>query len=140
MKLKKNLKLDFVSSAILDKKTKKKRINFILNKVKDGSILVTDGVFNSDEEMDLIKETMRKVDEGFPGIEVCGLKKTVKGFGSLAERFTDQKEKLQKFFSGLRGNKEEKTSLRTGLTLIGPAKVVKEIKKNPESFSVLTEV
>lgn len=140
MKKLKGLKIDFVSSSILDKKTKQKRINFILNKVKDGSILITDGVLNYAEEMDLIKETMHKVDNGFPGIEVCGLKKPTKGLSSMVERFTDQKEKLQNFFSALRGRKIEKTSLRNGLTLIGPAKVIREIKKNPNSFSVLTEV
>jgi len=140
MKVIKGLKLDFVSSAILDKKTKQKRINFILNKVKDGSILVTDGVLEPNEEMNLIKETMRRVDDGFPGIEVCSLKKQVKGFQSFIEKISDQKEKIQNILGALRGRVVDKTTLRTGITLIGPAKVIKEIKKNPDSFSVLTEV
>jgi hypothetical protein len=134
------LKMDFVSSSTLDEKTRDKRISFILGKVKDGTILVTDGVLKADEEMDLIKETMRRVDDGFPGIEVCSLKKQTKGVQSVLERVTDQKERFQNLLSGFTGREESRTSLRTGITLIGPAKYIKKIKKNPNSFSVLTEV
>jgi len=133
-------KMDFVSSVTLDEKTRDKRISFILSKVKDGTILVTDGVLKADEEMDLIKETMRRVDDGFPGIEVCSLKKQTKGMQSVLEKVTDQKERFQNLIFGLTGREESKTSLRTGLTLIGPAKYIKKIKKNPNSFSVMTEV
>ena len=131
------LKLDFVSSATLEEKSKAKRVSFILNKVKDGTILVTDGVMRSEEEMDLIKETMRRVDDGFPGIEVCSLKKELKGFSSFAEKLSDQTIKIQK---ALTGKLPEKTGLKTGITLIGPAKYIKKIKKNPNSFSVLAGI
>jgi len=130
------IKMDFVSSVTLDRKPKIKRINFILNKVKDGSILVVDGVMASDEEMELIRETMRRVDDGFPGIEVCSLKKQVKGFQSFLEKLSDQKLKLQKT---LTGKLPEATNLKTGITLIGPAKYIKKVKKNPSSFSVMAE-
>lgn len=130
------LKMDFVSSATLDKKTKKERINFILRKVKDGSILVIDGVMRPEEELDLIRETMRRVDDGFPGIEVCSLKKPTRGFQSLVEKFSEQRLRLIKT---LTGKLPEKTGLKTGITLVGPARYIKKIKKNPDSFSVLTE-
>jgi hypothetical protein len=134
------LKMDFVSSATLDEKDKSKRISFVLDKVKDGTILVTDGVLKPDEEMELIKETMRRVDNGFPGIEVCSLKKQTKGIQSALETISGQGERIQNFFTGLTGKKQEKTSLRTGLTFIGPARFIKKIKKNPNSFSVSAEV
>jgi hypothetical protein len=136
----KRLKMDFVSSSVLDEKTKKGRINFILNRVKDGSILVTDAFLHPQEEVDLIKETMRRVDDGFPGIEVCSLKKQTKGLQFLVERLIDQKDRIQKFFSSLRGRSSSKSSLKTGITLIGPAKIIKRIKKNPDSFSIMAEV
>jgi hypothetical protein len=134
------IKFDFVSSATLDDKPKGKRIGFILSRVKDGTILVTDGVLKPEEEMELIKETMRRVDDGFPGIEVASLKKPTKGMQMVFEKFTDQKERFQNLVSGLTGKASEKSSLRTGLTLIGPARFIKKVKKNPNSFSVLTEV
>jgi hypothetical protein len=136
----KGLKFDFVSSTVLEEKPKSKRISFILNKVKDGTILVTDGVMKPDEEMELIKETMRRVDDGFPGIEVASLKKQTKGMQSVLEKFSDQKEKFQSMIAGLAGTTHEKTGLRTGLTFIGPARHIKKIKKNPNSFSILAEV
>jgi hypothetical protein len=132
------LKFDFVSSAVLEGKSREKRINFILNKVKDGTILVTDGVMSPEEEMELIKETMRRVDDGFPGIEVASLKKPTSGIAKLMEKFSEQKDKIKIFFASLRGEKIS-TSLKTGLTLIGPAKYIRQVKKNPNSFSILTE-
>ncbi len=139
-KSKMKLKIDFVSSVTLDNKTDEKRINFILNKVKDGSILVVNGVLTADEEMNLIRETMRRVDDGFPGIEVCSLKKQVKGWGQFFESLSNGREKLSKsIWSGITGE-QPKTKLKTGITLIGPAKVIKNIRKNPDSFSVLTEM
>jgi hypothetical protein len=136
----KNVKMDFVSSSVLDDKPREKRINFILNKVKDGTILVTDGVLHADEEMELIRETMRRVDDGFPGIEVASLKRQMKGAQKFLENISDQRDRLQSLISGLTGNAPEKTSMRTGLTLIGPAKLIKKVKKNPDSFSVSTEL
>jgi len=131
----KTLKMDFVSSSVLDEKPEKKRIRFILNKVKDGSILVTDAVFDPQEEMNIIKETMRKVDNGFPGIEVCSLKKELKGLKFVFDRLSDGKERFWNWIT-----KKEASELKTGMTLIGPAKIIKKIKKNPDSFSVMTEI
>lgn len=130
------LKMDFISSATLNGKPEKKKISFILKKVKDGSILVLDGVMTPEEEMNLIKETMRRVDDGFPGIEVCSLKKEVKGLKFLFEKLSDGRERFWNW--AIRG--PPKTDLKTGMTLVGPAKIIKKIKKNPNSFSVTTEV
>ena len=140
MKKPKNIKMSFISATILDSKNRKDRIEFILNRIKDGTILITDGFIEPQEEMDLIKETMRKVDTGFPGIEVCSLKKQTTGFSFFAEKLSDQSDKLKQSISKAFGSGEIKTSVKSGLTLIGPAKFIKKIKKNPESFSVFAEV
>ncbi len=134
------LKLDFISSGILDSKSPKDRISYILNRVKDGRLLIMDGVMKPEEEMDLIRETMRRVDDGFPGIEVCSLKKQSRLFDVISDKFLDQKEMFQRLLGTLRGRSSMITNLRTGMTLIGPAKVIKRIKKNPDSFSVLAEI
>lgn len=136
----KKLKMDFISSTNLDSMAGDKKINFILNKVKDGSILVVNGVLTPDEEMDLIKETMRRVDDGFPGIEVCSLKKQMKGWKQFFEALSDGREKLSEtLWSGITGQ-PVKTRLKTGMTLIGPARLIKDIKKNPNSFSITAEM
>jgi hypothetical protein len=136
----KKIKMDFISSAMLNGKTGKKKINFILGKVKDGSILVMNGVLKPDEEMDLIKETMRRVDDGFPGIEICSIKKQAKGWKQFFDVLSERGEKVQDYIWRSITGKSIKTDLRTGLTLVGPAKIIKGIKKNPDSFSVLAEV
>jgi hypothetical protein len=136
----KKIKMDFISSSMLNGKTGKKKINFILSKVKNGSILVMNGVLNPEEEIELIKETMRRVDDGFPGIEVCSLKKEAKGWQQFFETLSEEGEKVQDYiWRGITG-KPVKTNLKTGLTLVGPAKLIKGVKKNPDSFSVLAEV
>jgi hypothetical protein len=136
VKIKSNMKMDFVSSNILNSKTGSKRIDFILNRVKDGSVLVTDGVLKPDEEMELIRETMRRVDDGFPGIEVASLKRELKGIDSVIDKLKDQKNRVQSIVGSITGRENATAELKTGLTLIGPAKIIKRIKKNPESFSV----
>jgi len=136
----KKIKMDFISATMLNGKSGKKKINFILSKVKDGSILVVDGVLKPEEEIDLIKETMRRVDDGFPGIEVCSLKKQAKGWQQFFDVLSDRSEKVQDIiWRGITGKPINK-GLKTGLTLIGPAKIIKDVKKNPDSFSVLAEV
>jgi hypothetical protein len=135
----KKIKMDFISSSMLNGKTGKKKINFILSKVKDGSILVMNGVLKPDEEMDLIKETMRRVDDGFPGIEVCSLKKQAKGWKQFFDALSERSERMQDYiWRGITGKPMNK-DLKTGLTLVGPARIIKGIKKNPNSFSVLAE-
>ena len=134
------LKLDFISSSKLNNKAPKSRIEYILGRVKDGRILIMDGVLKPEEEMDLIRETMRRVDDGFPGIEVCSLKKSSKAFDYVYDKFMDQRDFFQKVFRNITGKKAMVTNMRTGITLIGPAKIIKTIKKNPDSFSVMAEV
>ncbi len=43
------LKMDFISSVKLNGKPENKKIDYILEKVKDGSILVLDGVMKPEE-------------------------------------------------------------------------------------------
>lgn len=134
------LKIDFISSNILNKRNGKSRINYILDTVRDGTILVTDGVMTPDEELELIRETMRRVDDGFPGVEVASLRRNVDGYQKLFEQVSEQKFRIEKILSALRGTEPPKLDLKYGMTLIGPSKLIKEIKKNPDSFSVFAEM
>jgi hypothetical protein len=139
-KLDPKLKIDFVSSNVLNKKSEKTRISYILGIVEDGTILVTDGVMTPDEELNLVRETMRRVDSGFPGIEVCSLKREATGYQKLLENILERKYSLDKLISRIRGISAPKLDLKYGMTLIGPSKFIKEIKKNPDSFSVFAEM
>ncbi len=137
---KSNLKIDFVSSNVLNKKDEKSRIKYILGVVKDGTILVTDGVMDSDEEMNLIRETMRRVDNGFPGIEVCSLKREMSGYQRILDRVINNRFSIERIVNRISGRESPKANLKYGMTLIGPSKFIKDIKKNPDSFSVFAEL
>ncbi len=135
-----NLKIDFISSNVLNKKSEKSRITYILDIVKDGTILVTDGVMSPDEELDLIRETMRKVDDGFPGIEVCSLKREAEGYQRFAEQLMEQRYSIRKVINKIIGRASPQIDLKYGMTLIGPSRLIKKIKKSPDSFSVFAQL
>ncbi|MBN2251456.1 MAG: DUF2073 domain-containing protein [Candidatus Altiarchaeota archaeon] len=114
------IELEFVSSEVLEEKTDEDKMKFILEKVKANKILVMEESLSSTEEAKLIEETMKTISEKFAGIEVSTLReKTESGI----------REKIIKLLGGKTG----------GLTVIGPSKLIKQIKKEPQRISVLAE-
>ncbi|MBT4538676.1 DUF2073 domain-containing protein [Candidatus Woesearchaeota archaeon] len=99
-----------------------KRINKLLKIVKDESIVVMEGRLKREEEVDLIEITMEEISPKFKGIE-------------LSVVYPDKKDQsnMQRvrgaFANVLLGD-------RTGLTIIGPASVVKKIEKNPNKIEL----
>ncbi len=98
----------------------------IINFVKEDTILLLDGRLDPKEEAELIKSTMRYVDKSFPGIEIGVLyldneKKTF---------FEKIRDLLGAFLLGY----------KRGITIIGPANVVREIKKDPDKAILLMEL
>ena len=115
-----NIELEFISSDVLDEQDRDGRMDFLLDKVKENTILVVEGSLSSTEEAKLIEATMKRISEKFPGIEVSTLRdKTEFGF----------RERIIKLLGGKTG----------GLTVIGPSKLIKQIKKEPSRISVLAE-
>lgn len=101
-----------------------KRITKLLNIVKENKIVILEGRLKKEEEADLIETTMSEISQKFKGIE-------------LSVIYPDQSkgDALQK----IRG---QMTSLllgdRQGLTIIGPASIVKKIEKNPDKIELYT--
>lgn len=100
------------------------RIKKILNIVLGNNILIIQGTLKSEEEARLIGDTMAMIGhiKNFKGIELA----TVSGNGdeNLINKF---KNNLVTFLSG--GN-------LGAFTIIGPATIVKEIKKNPKKIEL----
>ena len=93
-------------------------MDYILERIKENKILITEGSLSPEEEARLIEETMKRVNNNFPGIEVSTLKeKTTRGL----------REKIIKILGGKTG----------GLTVIGPSKLIRKIKKEPQQILVL---
>jgi len=103
-----------------------KRIKKLLSIVRDNKILLLEGRLKKEEETELIKKTMELIDDDFKGIELGVIypdKKDADVFFKLKKRFINM----------LLGD-------RNGLTIIGPASIVKEIKQDPDKIQLLTEI
>ena len=101
------------------------RIRKLLNIAKENKIVLLQGRLTQDEEAELIKTTMEEINKDFKGIELAVLessKNEAGGLSSLREGIA----------SVLLGN-------RQGLTIIGPANIVKEIKKDPKKIELFTK-
>jgi len=123
-KTKTRVDIEFVPFEKLDNMSFEKRVKFIIDIVKAGKILVVDSKLSAQEESELIAKTMENVNEGFPGIELSSLAFSEKRKKSLPHSL---KKALFKLITGR----------DRGLTIIGPAKIVKEIKRDPEKVSIL---
>jgi len=112
------IELEFISSNILNKKNGEDKMKFILDKIRQNKILVIEESLSTTEEAKLIEATMKHVSDKFPGIEVSTLgEKSEKGI----------RERLIRMLGGRTG----------GLTVIGPSKLIKKIRKEPQQISVL---
>jgi hypothetical protein len=116
--------LHFVPYAEIETLSSVGRIRKLLNIAKENKIVLLEGRLKKEEEKELIKATMEEINEGFKGIELAVIEPQSKqaGFGRLRKEFTE-------FLLGD----------RVGLTIIGPANIVKEIKKDPTKIELMTK-
>jgi hypothetical protein len=104
--------------------TAAKRVNKLLNIVKDDKIVIMEGRLKKEEETDLIEITMEEISAKFKGIELSVI------YPDKSKQ--DAMQRIKGAFANvLLGN-------RTGLTIIGPASIVKKIEKNPDKIELFT--
>lgn len=112
-----NLKIKFVPYE----RFKRNKFRTFLKDLQESTILLIDAKLTADEEAHVIKETMRKVSGMFTGIELNSLElsnaKKMGNFGKIKNMMIER----------IIGKKR-------GLTIIGPAKTIRQIKKNPEEL------
>jgi hypothetical protein len=101
--------------------TSNQLINKLLKIVKHNRIVLLEGKLTSEEQAILIKKTMKSIDEEFPGVEISTIEPQMTG-GSMNLR-----KRLLKLLMGK----------RHGLTIIGPAAQIAEIKKDPNKIELL---
>jgi len=119
------LTLQFVPHAEIEDLGSARRVKKLIDIVKENKIVLLEGRLKKEEETDLIAIAMEEVDSKFKGIELAILnpeKKSQNIFKSFKSSVVNV----------LLGN-------RTGLTIIGPASIVKEIKKNPDKIELFTK-
>lgn len=127
-KKKQSLRMNLMSLDSLKGDNPDARIEGILSMVRQNRMVILDGRLPPDEEMLLIQATMGNVGDQFPGVEVC----------TVEHELSRYEEIYRKFLSTL----TRKPISKSGLTFIGPSKIVKQVKKMKEesAFEVLAEI
>lgn len=100
-----------------------KRIQKLLKVVKQNKVVLMEGTLSPEEEANLIEETMQSIDSKFKGVEISSFNPLDKNTRMFQEKI---KNLLLQFVLGR----------RRGLTIIGPANIVKEIKRDPRSVQL----
>lgn len=119
------LTLQFVPYAEIANLASEKKIQKLLNIVKMNKIVLMQGRLKPNEETELIQKTMELVDKEFKGIELCAIYPESRD----KKLWSQVRNTLIKFLVGG----------RDGFTIIGPASIVKEIRRNPGRIELLTQ-
>ena len=109
---------EFVDLSLEDKMKR------ILKGVKEDKIILIEGRLDPLEESELIKRTMGEITKKFRGIEIASL-----DYDFRKMELWDQVKKNLAYML---------LKKRSGLTIVGPASIVREIKKDPNKIELLT--
>ncbi len=99
------------------------RIRKLLNMAKENKVVLLEGRLSKEEEAELIKTTMEEINASFKGIELA----VVNPNEGEQDPFSKFKSTLA---SALLGDKQ-------GFTIIGPATIIKNIKRDPNKLQLL---
>jgi len=115
----------FIPHYEIQELTSAKRVNKLLNIVKQNKIVLLEGRLKKEEETDLIEITMEEINSKFKGIELSVIYPD-------KDKFSGFRKVKQGFVNALLGD-------RQGMTIIGPASVVKKIEQNPDKIELFTK-
>lgn len=120
------LTIQFVPYHEIENLSSGRRIRKLLDLVKQDKIVLLEGRLTREEEAELITKTMEQIGPKFKGIE-------------LAVVYPEKDEDADIF------NKAKKEMInllmgdRQGITILGPATIIKEIRKDPNKIELLTK-
>ena len=117
--------LQFLPYSHIENLTGVGRIRKLLNLVKEDKIVLLQGRLKEEEEAELIKATMEEINKTFKGIELAVINPSAVDMNVL-----------QKFKNGLLNIM---LGDRQGITVIGPANIVKAIKRDPNKIELYTK-
>ena len=120
------LTLEVVPYYQIETLTSVGRIRKLLNIAKENKIVLLQGRLKKEEEAELIQATMEEINERFKGIEVSVV--------------YPEKKRTATFGRKLKSNIAEMLlGDRQGLTILGPASLIKEIRKDPDKIQLFTQ-
>jgi len=100
---------------------RKKKLKQIFDELKENTILLIDAKLSAQEEARIIEETMKEVSGKFSGIELSSLE-------MQDGKTTTNIDRIKNMLL------ETLTGKKRGMTIIGPAKIVRKIEKDPEDL------
>ncbi|HLC95704.1 MAG TPA: DUF2073 domain-containing protein [Candidatus Nanoarchaeia archaeon] len=119
------LTLQFIPYSEIEELGSARRVKKIVDIAKENKIVLLEGRLKKEEETDLIAIAMEEINRKFKGIELA---------------VVNPQKKNQVF---LRKVKSLVVNMllgdRQGFTIIGPASIVKEIKKDPDKIELFTK-
>ncbi|MDO8516627.1 MAG: DUF2073 domain-containing protein [Nanoarchaeota archaeon] len=120
----KDLTIHFMPYSEIEKENSSNRIKKILGIILQNKIIVLQGRLRYEEETRLIEDTMALIGNvpGFRGIEIAEISS-----GENGGLFDLMKHNIVKILVGE----------RDAMTVIGPANLVKEIKRNPKKIELM---
>lgn len=111
------VQIDMISSERMASMTSMEKIHFILDGVREGSIVILESGLSPDEESKLIEVTMNEISpDGFSGIEIESYPRRESQSGLFDKIFGDDTSKL---------------------TVVGPANQIKTLHKDNELISAI---
>ena len=119
------LEVDLIPFSNIRRKNPEEKVKFLMDRVKAGKVVVIEGTLDPEEEAMLIESTMKSITEDFPGIELC----TLSG---------DEYRKVS-MFDGLRDRILRSLGHRKGIVVVGPAALIKEVRRSPGILSMHVE-
>lgn len=97
------------------------RLQLILSLLRDNKIVIIDGRLSSSDEALLIRETMNNFDETFNGIELAVMRDN---------KALDWLSRIKHYIA------KRLIGDRSGITFIGPAKIISELRQHPENIEL----
>ena len=111
-----------LSYDLMKRISSQERIKKILDIVRAGDVVMLEGRINPDEETTLISSALQNVSGKFSGIEIAYLDSKISN--SFVEKVKNQLIKVL-------------ARDRIGITVVGPSKLIKEIKMDPHKLEIL---
>ncbi len=120
----KGLTIQFIPFAEIENLESGERIRKILDIILGNKIIILQGKLLPEEETRLIEDTMAMVGhvKNFKGIELAVLNPSLDDKG---------------FFEKMKHNLARVLGAQEAITIIGPASIVREMKRNPKKVEIL---
>jgi hypothetical protein len=119
------LEVDLIPFSSIGGRSPKEKVDFLMERVTAGKVVVIEGTLDPEEEAMLIESTMKAVTDDFPGIELCTLSGDEYRTVGVLDNFRDR------ILRSL--------GHRKGIVVIGPAAMIKEVKRSPGILSMHVE-